>query len=335
MIDDPTQISPATATLPFVSVIVPIYNGEGDLPDLVDCLQQQTYPAERTEYLLVDNNSGDRTASLLKTLVQTSHPMQICLLQESTIQSSYAARNVGIRAARGEFLAFTDADCRPQADWLRQLIQPFGKPTVGLVAGEILALPSTGWLERYAERYATLSQKHTLAHPFYPYGQTANLAVRRRVLEQVGLFRSYLITGGDADLCWRILQSGQWQLILAAQAIVQHRHRSTLNELRSQWRRYGQGNRYLHELHGVSLGKEMRWYDYCYRLSRWLLKEVPITVTQFNHRGIEVPSLLDDLLDTPLDLICGHARAVGQREALLPPLAYDIAWLVSEPVSEV
>ena len=97
MIDDPTQISPATATLPFVSVIVPIYNGEGDLPDLVDCLQQQTYPAERTEYLLVDNNSGDRTASLLKTLVQTSHPMQICLLQESTIQSSYAARNVGIR----------------------------------------------------------------------------------------------------------------------------------------------------------------------------------------------------------------------------------------------
>lgn len=333
MVSDPAQIAPVATPLPFVSVIVPIYNAEADLPELVECLRQQTYPTERTEYLLVDNNSHDRTAALLKTLAQTSQPLQIRLLQESTIQSSYAARNVGICAARGEFLAFTDADCRPQADWLKQLIQPFNNPAVGLVAGEILALPGTSWLERYADRHATLSQKYTLAHPFYPYGQTANLAVRRCVLEQRGLFRPYLTTGGDADLCWRILQASQWQIVFAEQAIVQHRHRSTLDELHSQWRRYGRSNRYLNELHGVSLGKEMQWHDYFYRLSRWILKEVPIALTRFGCQRIKASALVDDLLDTPLDLLCGHARTVGQRQAQLPPLAQDVAWLLPEPVS--
>uniref|UniRef100_B8HT98 Glycosyl transferase family 2 n=1 Tax=Cyanothece sp. (strain PCC 7425 / ATCC 29141) TaxID=395961 RepID=B8HT98_CYAP4 len=316
--------------LPLVSVIIPIYNGEADLPDLVDCLQQQTYSTPQIEYLLVDNNSGDRTAAVLKNLAQTSDSLQLRLLQEHRIQSSYAARNVGIRAARGELLVFTDVDCRPQSDWLRQLIQPLGNPAVGLVAGEVLALPSKGWLERYADRQTILSQKHTLAHPFYPYGQTANLAVRRCVLEQQGLFRPYLTSGGDADLCWRILQTKQWQIVFAEQAIVYHRHRSSLNALFCQWQRYGEGNRYLHELYGVSLGEEMKWQDYVYPLARWILKEVPIALAQSNHRGIEKPRPLEKLLDTPLGLFCRHARTVGQRQAALHPRAQEIGWLEAE-----
>ncbi|NES72098.1 MAG: glycosyltransferase, partial [Okeania sp. SIO2D1] len=49
-----------------VSVIVPIYNGEKDLPDLIECLRSQTYPAYQVEYLLVDNNSGDRSKSVIE-----------------------------------------------------------------------------------------------------------------------------------------------------------------------------------------------------------------------------------------------------------------------------
>lgn len=312
---------------PYVSVIIPIYNGELDLPDLLACLAAQTYPPDRVEYLLVDNASTDRTLDQLQSAItgfeQTIH---LRPLSQTQIQSSYAARNTGIKAATGEILAFTDADCRPQPHWLADLVQPFVDPAVAIVAGEILSLPGTTWLEAYADRHQTLSQKHTLAHPFYPYGQTANLAIRRPVLQQTGLFRPYLTTGGDADLCWRIQQQGG-QLRFVEQAIVRHRHRSSLRELRQQWQRYGRSNRYLHDLHGVALMPTPTPQDYFYRLSRWLLKELPITVKKI----LTHSSDRSTLLDTPLALFCLQARTRGQQDAILPNQAAEIDWLIAAP----
>ncbi len=303
---------------PPVSVIVPIYNGAADLPALLACLQAQTYPEGQVEYLLVDNNSRDRTAELIQTASRTWPAVR--LVQEPAIQSSYAARNRGIRAARSGLLAFTDADCRPEPDWLRYLVQPLQQPEIGLVVGEILGLPGKTWLERHAERHQVLSQKFTLAHPFCPYGQTANLAVRAVALERVGLFRPYLTTGGDADLCWRILRETEWRYAFAPQAIIRHRHRATLGEFRSQWRRYGRSNRYLHELYGVPLMPELTTGKLLYRLGRWLLKEVPragLKRLQGRAEGLE-------LLRTPIDLIGYQARSTGQRQARLPEQARTI-----------
>jgi cellulose synthase/poly-beta-1,6-N-acetylglucosamine synthase-like glycosyltransferase len=305
-------MTPANPSQPLVSVIIPIYNGEADLPDLLDCLRAQTYPA--AEYLLIDNGSRDRTLSLLQS------EAWLTALSETAIQSSYAARNTGIRAAQADILAFTDADCRPHPDWLTELVRPFADPAVGLVAGEILALPGNSLLERYADRHETLSQKHTLAHAFGPYGQTANLGIRRQALEQTGLFRPYLTTGGDADICWRMQQQG-WRLEFAAEAIVRHRHRSTLAELRSQWQRYGRSNRYLHELHGISLTRDMTQQDYLYRWSRWILKEIPVAV---KNTVTSSGNLVDAIIDTPLSLWCGQSRSQGQRQAQLPEAAKTI-----------
>ncbi|WP_066379891.1 MULTISPECIES: glycosyltransferase family 2 protein [unclassified Anabaena] len=318
------EIDTTTASnfLPMVSVVVPIYNGAADLPELINCLVSQTYPKDRVEYLLVDNNSSDRTLDYLKTSAANS-PITIRPFSENHIQSSYAARNTGIRAAVGEILAFTDADCRPQPQWLTSLIQPFIAPDVVIVAGEITALPGHTLLEQHAERQETLSQKHTLAHPFCPYGQTANLAIRRTALATVGLFRPYLTTGGDADICWRILQKNIGRLEFAPEAIVQHHHRTTLRELASQWRRYGRSNRYLHELHGVALMPEMKLPDISYRLLRWLLKELP----RDSVKAIAGQTSLIDLLNTPISLFTAKARAAGQRNAKLSEQAKTIEWL--------
>ena len=312
---------------PRVSVIVPIYNGENDLPDLISCLEQQSYPANLVEYLLIDNNSSDRTEKILEKASRSSK-LSLFPLTEIKIQSSYAARNQGIRSAQGEIIAFTDVDCRPQPTWLENLLKPFTQPEVGIVAGEILAIPGKNIFEKYAERKNFLSQKFTLEHSFCPYGQTANLAIRKTAFLQVGLFRPYLTTGGDADICWRILKETNWQLEFAPEASVRHRHRATLQELRSQWRRYGRSNRYLHELYGVELMRELNTKEYLYRLSRWLLKELPVN-------GIKaIVSQADplDLITTPLDLICVQARTTGQRQSQLSEAAQKIAWLEGEEV---
>ncbi|HYW19962.1 MAG TPA: glycosyltransferase [Nodularia sp. (in: cyanobacteria)] len=315
---DPTTVN---SFLPMVSVVVPIYNGEADLPALINCLRSQTYPQDRVEYLLVDNNSSDRTLCRLKAAAENCPVIHV--LGENQIQSSYAARNTGIRAAVGEIIAFTDADCHPQPQWLHSLIQPFREPSVVIVAGEIVALPGDTLLEKHAERQETLSQKHTLAHSFCPYGQTANLAIRRTALEKSGLFRPYLTTGGDADICWRILQSNIGRLEFAPDAIIQHRHRATFHELESQWRRYGRSNGYLHELHGVKLMPEMTAKDYSYRLARWLLKELPRDILQ----AIGGQATIVDLLNTPIGLFTARARCAGQRDANLPENAKNIHWL--------
>ncbi|MDM9584220.1 glycosyltransferase [Nostoc sp. GT001] len=318
----PVDATTATRFLPMVSVVVPIYNGEADLPELINCLLSQTYPNDRVEYLLVDNNSSDRTLSILKTSAENC-PITIRPLSETQIQSSYAARNTGIRAATSEIIVFTDADCRPQPQWLDTLIQPFVNPEVVIVAGEILALPGTTLLEQHADRQETLSQKHTLNHSFRPYGQTANLAIRRIAFEKVGLFRPYLTTGGDADICWRILGENIGRLEFAPNAIVQHRHRATLQELQSQWQRYGRSNRYLHELYGVDLMREMTPKEYGYRLARWLLKEVPRDIK----KALAQQATLVDLLSTPIGLFTARARTAGQRDAKLPENAKIIARL--------
>ncbi len=333
--------------LPEVSVVVPIYNGEADLPQLIECLRSQSYPSDKVEYILVDNNSRDRTSAIIQTaasdppsvpplvrgggkIVVSNPPLPrggsnfnritIRHLSENKIQSSYAARNQGIHNSQGEIIAFTDADCRPESDWLENLVQPFVNPEIALSAGEILALPGKTILEQHADRQNTLSQKHTLAHPFCAYGQTANLAVRKLVLAQVGLFRPYLTSGGDADLCWRILRETSYQLHFAESAIVRHRHRSTLKQLQSQWYRYGESNKYLHELHGVDLMRELTAGEYLYRLTRWLLKELPVAAVK---RAIGSSDLVD-LFNTPIGLMNVRARAMGQRQAKLPESAWEI-----------
>ena len=339
--------------LPEVSVVVPIYNGEADLPDLIECLRSQTYPPSKVEYILVDNNSHDRTSVIIQSATNLNPPSVPPLLRggsnldklplarggdnsdriiihhlsENQIQSSYAARNKGIHSSKGEIIAFTDADCRPESDWLENLVKPFSDAKIGITAGEILALPGKTILEQHADRQNTLSQKHTLSHPFCAYGQTANLAVRKQLLAQVGLFRPYLTSGGDADLCWRILRETSYKLHFAESAIVRHRHRSTIKQLQSQWYRYGESNKYLHELHGVDLMRELTTREYLYRLARWLLKELPVAAIE---SALAKPSKrigkaeLVDLLSTPIGLVNVRARAIGQRQAKLPEAAWEI-----------
>lgn len=315
---------------PPVSVVVPIYNGESDLPALIERLLAQSYPADRVEYLLVDNGSRDRTPQILQTAVQqaTQQGLRLLALNHRAVQSSYAARNEGIDAATGEIIAFTDADCYPDPNWLVQLVQPFQDPAVGLVAGAIAPLPAQNWLERYSDRQQTLSQTSTLNHPFRPYGQTANLAVRAELLQQVGLFRPHLTTGGDADLCWRIQQQTATQITYAEQAVVLHHHRDTLSDLRRQWYRYGCSNRYLHDLHGIALTRELTRKEVTYRLSRWLLKEIPLgTLKHLKGQGDWL-----DLVTTPLDLLCRASRNRGQMEATLPEAARHIPELERQQI---
>src|SRR5688572_26039408 len=98
---------------PSISVVLAVRNGAGTLCACLDSLVAQDYPAGKLEILVVDNGSTDATASLL-----TRYHPRIAVL-ESARRGASAARNCGITAARGDAIAFTDADCVAEPFWLR------------------------------------------------------------------------------------------------------------------------------------------------------------------------------------------------------------------------
>src|SRR5438270_12505420 len=110
-----------------LSVIVPVRNGAGSLPPLLESLRVQTLPGDRYEVIVVDNDSSDGTAG-----VAERHGARVV---HEPIANRSRARNRGADAARTRLYAFTDADCVAHARWLEAL---FGSaPTAPLVAGEV------------------------------------------------------------------------------------------------------------------------------------------------------------------------------------------------------
>ena len=105
--------------IPFISVVVPVLNGQATIKDCVKSLLSQSYPSARYEIIIVDNGSTDRTIRILNSCQNS-----LRLLRE-TKKGSYAARNTGISCAAGSIIAFTDSDCIADKDWLIHISKPF------------------------------------------------------------------------------------------------------------------------------------------------------------------------------------------------------------------
>ena len=116
---------------PFVSVLIPVLD---DVPGLAKCLSalaEQTYPRSRYEVIVVDNGSWEDVSHVVERFAGVK------LLVEARKGTS-VARNTGIVAAKGDVLAFTDADCVPAARWLECGVKEvLAIENCGLVGGRV------------------------------------------------------------------------------------------------------------------------------------------------------------------------------------------------------
>lgn len=212
---------------PLVSVIIPVYNGEATIEQCVKSLLVQDYPQERYEIIVVNNNSTDRSVEIVR-----QNP--VILLDEKK-QGPAAARNRGLARVRGDILAFTDADCFAETQWLRELVKPFSDPTVGGVGGAIESASRATVMERYADDRGILN--HSLSSPFFlPYLVTANAAFRKELVDSAGGFDENFTkaAGEDIDLSWRIQLNTPCTFVFAEKAVVYHKYRDTISGLLAQ-----------------------------------------------------------------------------------------------------
>jgi GT2 family glycosyltransferase len=212
---------------PSVSVIVPFAGTESELDACLAAMEALEL-REGDELLVADNRQDPRPG-----LVDASGPA-----------SSYFARDVAARRAGGEWLVFLDADCVPEPGLLDAYFEPPPADRTAVLAGAI-----EDWTDedtavaRHIAHRRKLDQANTLGHR-RPYGQTANLAVRRAAFDAVGGWPDPVRSGGDADLCWRLADAG-WRLEPRAGARVRHRNRATLRALLTQLHRHGSGMQWL------------------------------------------------------------------------------------------
>jgi glycosyltransferase involved in cell wall biosynthesis len=164
------------------SIIVPVYNTAPFLAGCIGALKHQDYDRDRYEILLVDNNSTDGSADILAAATG------VTVLSE-TKQGSYAARNLGVRMARGEVIAFTDSDCLPEPGWLRAIDTAFADRGLQVVLGSRRPQRETGLVSLlcdYDDKKAELVIGSDRADAHFAY--TNNLAVRRTTFDTYGPF---------------------------------------------------------------------------------------------------------------------------------------------------
>ena len=217
---------------PKISVIIPFRDALQQLPTLVNALKGQTLAQEAFEVIWIDDGSRDGGGLWLQERLFPGWR----LLVHSKPRGSYAARNTGLRVAVGESLAFTDADCRPNEDWLEQGLAALASASrvAGRVHLELSSSPSTTELVD-AGRF--LRQHRYVQEGF---GATANLFVQRNVFGSVGEFDEHLRSGGDHEFGWRCSQAG-FSIQYAENAVVAHPTRASLRQLLRKGARVGFG----------------------------------------------------------------------------------------------
>lgn len=209
---------------PLVSVIVPVFEHAERLPACLAALAAQDYLGTH-EVVVVDNG----VVGGIHALVAQWDGVR--LVREPR-QGSYAARNRGVEAAAGDYLAFTDADCVPAPGWLRAGVRGlFDDPSCGLVAGRIRVEVADLHHPTAAELYecvASFRQREYVER--WRFGATANLFTRREVFARVGPFDERLPSLGDRDWGRRVWEAG-FALRYADEATVRHPARRSLGEL--------------------------------------------------------------------------------------------------------
>jgi glycosyltransferase involved in cell wall biosynthesis len=239
------------SVLPYVSVIVPVWNDAGRLEKCLRALDGQTYPGDLYEVLVIDNDSEEEIGSV------AARSKRARLLHEAR-PGSYAARNAGLAQARGQVVAFTDADCLPEPDWIEKGVARLTRGGErAVVAGRVELFPCEPPRPNAVEQYEmlfALAQRQYVDR--YKFGATANLFAWRETFARVGPFLAEVKSGGDLEWGRRATAQG-YTVEYADEVRVRHPARASLSQLSSKVVRVAGG---LHDLRRMK-GREYLEFD--------------------------------------------------------------------------
>ena len=201
-----------------VSVIVPAYNAAKTITECVQALNVQEFDFPY-EIIVVDDASSDKTAAIAAATGAN-------VIQHENRRGAAASRNSGIARAKGRLICFTDADCIPAPDWIRNLIKPFETEEIvgckGIYATKQKEIVARFVQIEYEDKYDLLHKQTRIN-----FIDTYSAGYRRSVLVANDGFDEDFTYLEDQELSFRLAARG-YEMVFQPEALVYHYHSNTL-----------------------------------------------------------------------------------------------------------
>ena len=233
------EVPPKLGRAPLVSVVIACPNRSWMLDECLKALAAQTYRSFEV-IVLPDGTDGGSGAP-----APMPEDVAVSFLPTGKVRPA-EKRNIGIKAAKGEIVAFIDDDAYPDAHWIEYAVRYFGDETVGAVGGPGVTPPNDPFLARiggrvydnwlvsgnYRYRYKAGGVRRDVDD--YP---SCNLFVRKALLDSFGGYRTDFWPGEDTLLCKDIVDSGK-RIVYDPWVVVCHHRRALFGPHLRQLGRY-------------------------------------------------------------------------------------------------
>ena len=219
------QEPPRSDLQPLVSVVIPVKNEKEHIQRILTELIHQTYPMDRYEVIVVDDESTDITPNICSALVKKYDNFHLLSTEGMSSPLKYKKRplDLGIGQAKGEIILLTDADCHVVSTWIEAMASYFA-PQVGLVIGYSQTGPAPTRLQKiqavdFLMLMAAARGTTQLGFPLACSGQ--NLAYRKRAFKEVGGFSSFAraVGGDDNLLLQKVKHETDWKIVFATDSL--------------------------------------------------------------------------------------------------------------------
>lgn len=197
-----------------VSVVVPTYNRVSLLKKTIKSLFEQTYPANKYEIIVCDDNSKDNTEEMIQNIIkETSHNLKYIKI-ESDIKGPAKVRNAGILNSSGSIIGFTDDDCVVPNNWIELAVECF-KENEGIcgLSGTVIT-PGNCKRDKFK-----IPHRVTVLHEDGSY-VTSNIFYKKEVLLNAGCFDVEMRYLEDIELGWRVEKIGK--IMFKPELLVKH-----------------------------------------------------------------------------------------------------------------
>lgn len=215
--------------LPLVSVVITGRNEKDTIQKCITSVLNQTYP--NFEILYIDSKSSDGTFEIAVRLQNYSNTPNCRGYVSLSLETNSPARgrNYGVKNSSGSIIAFIDADCIAEKDWLENLIKHFSVNTMIVGGPNVL---------RHIKETKIIVAIEQVLGTFFATGGSAqfmkieklsyvralsssNLAIQKKLLVEIGGFDESLRYNEDSDLCYRLRKNG-YKILYSPEAVVNH-----------------------------------------------------------------------------------------------------------------
>jgi glycosyltransferase involved in cell wall biosynthesis len=239
----------------FYSVIVPSFNRQEEIRELLDSFTRLQFPPEKYELIIADDGSTDGTETLVREYRQQCNFTLHFYRQEN--RGPGMARNMGMEKAKGDFFIFIDSDCTVSPQWLqaietdlhREQADAFGGPDSYREGFSPLLKAINYAMTSFITTGGIRGHKKKGLGKYYP--RSFNMGLSREVYEKIGGFGA-LRHGQDIEFSHRIIQSGA-KVILVPHAIVYHKRRTSVKKFFRQVFNWGAARINLYKIDPVML----------------------------------------------------------------------------------